>query len=99
MDGRRVLTHAHTLTRDPRITPPPARRRPAPPHLEMSLAPAPHPQHQPTHPGWAPTEAGVRHIAMLLAEVHTPGANQGQVKGLGEWEKESMWAAGGRERD
>ena len=37
------------------------------------------PPHPPTHPGWAPTEAGVRHIAHLLAEVHTPGANQGQV--------------------
>ena len=41
------------------------------------------PPHPPTHPGWAPTEAGVRHIAHLLAEVHTPGANQGQVRNGG----------------
>lgn len=44
------------------------------------------PPHPPTHPGWAPTEAGVRHIAHLLAEVHTPGANQGQVRKGGEKE-------------
>lgn len=36
----------------------------------------------PDAPDWAPVPAGVSHIAGLLAEVHSPGANQGQVRCL-----------------
>lgn len=30
---------------------------------------------------WTPQEAGVHQICYLLAEVHKPGTNQGQVRG------------------